>query len=454
MRPIDLPRTSGFRLGLLFLALFSAASLGIFGFLYVQNRQFQIANIDDWILRESRAPFVAPLPEVRQAFDRHAQSSGGQLTRVFALYGPDGQVLAGDRLPMPRPVAVLDQPFFFDLRVGPAMRHYRGIAHRYAGGEVALMAQDLHDTREMDEAFLLTVLWGGLLTGLLGIAGAVIVGIGTVRRFDAVAQAIQQIVRGDFSRRLPTHGNSGDLDRLAHVVNGMLSDIERLMHDVKGVCDGIAHDLRTPLTRILAGLERSQRQSRTSEEHVLVIDEAIGELRDVLRTFSAMLRIAELEDGARRAGFAQVDLARIVEDAVEFYEPAAEDREIALRLHGPEAGADGLLTMPGDPSLIFDAVSNLIDNAIKFTPMGGQVDVSLRLRAGRIEIGVSDTGCGIPEAERDAVFQRFYRADHSRKTPGNGLGLTLVQAIAKLHHMEIAISPRDPGTGIVLSYAT
>jgi signal transduction histidine kinase len=171
-------------------------------------------------------------------------------------------------------------------------------------------------------------------------------------------------------------------------------------------------------------------------------------LRDVLRTFSAMLRIAELEDGARRAGFAQADLARIVEDAVEFYEPAAEDREIGLHLHLP---AD-LLTMPGDPSLLFDALGNLIDNAIKFTPTGGQVDVSLGLRAGRIEIGVSDTGCGIPEAEREAVFQRFYRADHSRNTPGNGLGLTLVQAIAWLHHMEIAIERRDPGTAIVLSY--
>jgi signal transduction histidine kinase len=451
MRPIDLPRTSGFRLGLLFLALFGAASLGMFSFLYVQNRQFQIASIDDWIWRESRAPFAAPLPEVRQQFADHARRSTGRLMRVFALYGPGGQWLAGDRLPMPQPVPVVDQPFFFDLALGKAKRHYRGMVHRYATGEVALMAQDLHDTRELDEAFLLTVLWGGLLTGLLGIAGAVIVGMGTVRRFDAVAQAIQQIVRGDLSRRLPTHGTSGDLDRLAHVVNGMLSDIERLMHDVKGVCDGIAHDLRTPLTRILAGLERSQRQSRTGEEHALAIDEAIGELRDVLRTFSAMLRIAELEDGARRAGFTQVDLARIVEDAVEFYEPAAEDREIALHLHLPAVERP---TMPGDRSLIFDAVSNLIDNAIKFTPMGGQVDVALGLGAGRIEIAVSDTGCGIPEAEREAVFQRFYRADHSRNAPGNGLGLTLVQAIARLHHMEIAILPRDPGTAIMLSYCT
>lgn len=452
MRPIDLPRTSGFRLGLLFLALFGVASLGMFGFLYIQNKEFQIANIDDWIWRESRAPFAAPVTEVRQDFEHHAQRSAGRLTRVFTLYGADGRWLAGDTLPMPRPVPLLDQPFFFDLSVGEARLHYRGMAHRYAGGEVALLAQDLHETRELDEAFLLTVMWGGLLTCLLGIAGAVIVGMGTVRRFDAVAQAIQQIVRGDLSRRLPTQGTSGDLDRLADVVNGMLSDIERLMHDVKGVCDGIAHDLRTPLTRILAGLERSQRQSRTREDHALAIDEAIAELRDVLRTFSAMLRIAELEDGARRAGFTQVDLAQIVEDAVEFYEPAAEDREIALRLHLPETVSDVAFAMPGDPSLMFDALGNLIDNAIKFTPTGGRVDVSLGVRAGRIEIGVSDTGCGIPEAEREAVFQRFYRADHSRNRPGNGLGLTLVQAIAWLHHMEIAIESREPGTAVILSY--
>jgi hypothetical protein len=186
----------------------------------------------------SRAPFAAPPEEVRQDFDQHARRGAGRFTRVFALYGADGQWWAGDRLPMPRPVPALDQPFFFDLKVGNATLHYRGMAHRYGGGEIALLAQDLHETRELDEAFVLTVLWGGLLTCLLGMAGAAIVGMGTVRRFDAVAQAIQQIVRGDLSRRLPTHGTSGDLDRLAHVVNGMLSDIERLMHDMRASATG------------------------------------------------------------------------------------------------------------------------------------------------------------------------------------------------------------------------
>lgn len=447
MRLNDLPRTSGFRLAVLFMVLFTAASACLFGFLYVQTQRFQTANIDDWLTREASAPFAMPMSDVARQFDAHAQGKARRFDQIFSLYAPDGAHLAGDDLPAPAVVPVVDRPFPFSVDRAGNHWHFRGIAHRFAGGQTAIIAQNLHEAREFDETFLQVALLGGLLTIVLGLAGATVVGLGTVRRFDAVARAIQDIVRGDLSRRLPTLGTASDLDRLVHVVNGMLDDIERLMHEVKGVCDGIAHDLRTPLTRILAGLERSQRRAQTREDHAEAIEDAIAELRSVLRTFSAMLRIAELEDGARRAGFRELDLVTIARDVLDFFEPAAEDRSIALTL---AYAGEGPLPLPGEASLIFDALANLIDNAIKFTPEGGAVTLSLDGRAGCVDIAVTDNGCGIPPAEREAVFARFYRSEQSRNTPGNGLGLALVAAIARLHNLETSIEAREPGTRISL----
>src|SRR4029077_1758243 len=168
--------------------------------------------------------------------------------------------------------------------------------------------------------------WGTLLALAAGLGGAVVTGVGTLRRIDAVSGAIERIVSGNLSERLPTRGKVGDLDRLVHAVNGMLDDIERLMHEVKGVSDGIAHDLRTPLTRLLAGLERASRRAASVDEFAAAIDEAIIETKAVLSTFGAMLRISEVEDGARRTGFTTLDLAALAADVTEFYEPLAEGK--------------------------------------------------------------------------------------------------------------------------------
>lgn len=447
MRLVDLPRTGSFRLALLFLTLFGVASAVLFGFLYLQTERFLLAGIDNWLEREAPARFDADLPEVRRLFTLHAADNRGNMERIFVLYAPEGRRLAGDPLPLPDTLETSGKPFFMTARRGSKVLRYRGVARRYPSGEVAIIAENLHESREFDEAFISTAAWGALITAVLGLGGATIVGLGAVRRFDAVADAIQEIVRGDLSRRLPARGTSGDLDRLVHVVNGMLDDIERLMQDVKGVCDGIAHDLRTPLTRILAGLERSQRRAETREDYALAVDDAIVELRGVLRTFTAMLRIAELEDGARRSGFSQVDLPLILADVVDYYDPAAEEKGLTLTT---AFDTEGRCTLNGDASLLFEAFANLIDNAIKFTPAGGHVVVELKYRAGGLEVAVRDTGCGIPAEEREAVFQRFYRAEHSRSSPGNGLGLTLVKAIAHLHNMTVRIDALTPGARVAL----
>ena len=287
------------------------------------------------------------------------------------------------------------------------------------------------------------------LTLLMGLAGAALIGRRAVQRLDAITGAIQSIVSGDLSQRLPQRRDSAsdDLDRLVAVVNGMLDDIERLMHEVKGACDGIAHDLRTPLARLLAGLERAQRRAGSVADYQAVVTAAIEETQSLLTTFNAMLRISEVEDGARRAGFGTVDLAAIADDAVEFYEPSADDKQIALAYIRPPGLA---WTMRGDPSLLFEAVANLIDNAIKFTPAGGRIAVTLSQQPDGLRIDVSDSGPGIASSEREAVFLRFHRSESSRHLPGNGLGLSLVAAVARLHGLQIAILDSAQGCHIAL----
>src|SRR6185312_8796357 len=187
--------------------------------------------------------------------------------------------------------------------------------------------------------------------------------------------------------RLPTRRGAGDLDRLVYLVNGMLDDIERLMSEVKGVTDDIAHDLRTPLTRLLGGLEPARRRPTSSEEYAHAVAEAIAETKAVLGTFSALLRIAEVEDVARRAGFQRIDLGMIAADVVEFHAPVAEERGVQLSF---DTDAPSLTQMSGDPSLMFEAISNLVDNAIKFSPTGGCVRVRTFSTKGRIGVVVSD----------------------------------------------------------------
>lgn len=452
MRLTDLPRTTSFRLALLFLVLFGAASLVLFAFLFGQTNGYLVSMTDNWLNREQVGFAQLDQQAFLERLAAHVTSDPGA-ERPFTLFNSTGHQAAGTPLPLPIAElanAPLGRPFEFTLTQNGAQLRYRGLARRMPSGDLLLIAENMADARHFDEILIHALVWGGLVTCLLGLVGAAIAGVDAVRRIDAVTHATQRIISGDLSQRLPTHGRSGDLDRLIHVINGMLEEIERLMQEVKGVCDSIAHDLRTPLTRLLGGLERTRRRATSPEDYAEAVDDAIVETRGLLRTFTAMLRISEVESGARRAGFTSVDLAQVVTDAVEFYEPMAEEKGIKLQLES----ADGAAVMPGDPSLLFEAVGNLVDNAIKFTPSGGGVAVRVFAEAGRLGIEVSDTGPGIPREERESVSRRFYRAEESRNTPGTGLGLALVAAVARLHGMDLVIADANPGCRITLARLT
>jgi signal transduction histidine kinase len=445
----DIPRTTSFRLALLFLGVFGAASLSLFGFVYWQTAGYLAHGVDDWLAREMGSRVAADPAELnRQIAGRMILDPGGR--RPFALFDATGHWIAGSVTTLPSPLPAMDRVFDFTLQRAAELVAFRGIAHRLPSGDIFMAAQDMRESAEFRDHLLEAMASSGLVVLVLGLTGAAMIGAVAVGRIDRVTQAIERIVNGDLSERLPSGGTDGDLNRLIQIVNRMLDEIERLMHEVKGVTDDIAHDLRTPLTRLVAGLERARRRASTVEEYADAVDEAIIESKGILATFGALLRIAEVEAGARRAGFTMVDLNTLAGDVIDFYEPLAERKGITLALETAGAPAE----MPGDPSLLFEAIGNLVDNAIKYTPPGGRVTLRVFGVDDRPGIEVSDTGPGIPETERDEVLRRFHRIEKCRNTPGSGLGLSLVAAVARLHGLPLAIEDATPGCRVTMRHGT
>src|SRR4029077_3765519 len=269
----------------------------------------------------------------------------------------------------------------------------------------------------------------------LSLAVGVFLSLRAQRRIEEVNSKIQRVVAGELRERLPARGTNDPFDKLAALVNGMLDEIEVLVRRLAGVGDDIAHDLRTPLTRVRVSLERARLKAGSLDELRASVDKAIVGLDQSLAIITALLRIAEIEHSRQVDGFRDVALAELVREVGDLYEPIAEDKKVDFAVKAKE---DAIVH--GDRDLLFEAVANLVDNAVKFTPQGGRVELALLRREGETVIRVRDTGPGIPEIEREAVTKRFYRSDKSRRTEGLGLGLSLVAAIVKLHGFEFAIA--------------
>ena len=262
---------------------------------------------------------------------------------------------------------------------------------------------------------------------------------------DEFNALVRRIVAGDLRQRLRTQGLDHPFDKLAETANGMLDEIEALVREMAGVGNEIAHDLRTPLTRVRLGLERGRANAKSLEELQAATDRAIGGVDQSLTIITKLLRIAEIEHGGRLNELDNVALADLVREVGDLYEPIAEDKHITLCVV-----AEDDATVRGDRNLLLEAVANLVDNAVKFTPAGGSVDLALVPGKNEAIVRVSDSGPGIREDEREAVIRRFYRSDKSRTTFGFGLGLSLVSAIVKLHGFRLTIAT---GPGCVAEIA-
>ena len=264
-------------------------------------------------------------------------------------------------------------------------------------------------------------------------------------RINSIRQTVSAIIHGDLKHRLPTHLSDDELNTLSLTINGMLEQIELLVHGVRNVSNSIAHDLRTPLAELRSRLEELALMRPPPEAAFAEIDGAVQDVDRVIRIFDALLRLAEIDAGMRRSGFVTVDVADLAANAVEFYAPAAELKNIKMTLHAAEPSKVG-----GDPVLLAQALSNLIDNALKYAPENGAITVDVRRHSGGVRIEVGDDGPGIADAEKQKVVERFYRGDASRGTPGVGLGLSLVQAVAKLHGSAVELTDGHPGLRVAL----
>ncbi|MBO0737172.1 MAG: HAMP domain-containing histidine kinase [Alphaproteobacteria bacterium] len=292
----------------------------------------------------------------------------------------------------------------------------------------------------------------GLGTGaglflLLATAAGISTSRRSVARIEAINSSSRKIMRAGLGERIPVRGTGDEWDGLAENLNSMLDRIEELVETNKQVSDNIAHDLRTPLARMRGRLERACNQELDLRQYRSLVNNTIAELDEILRTFSSLLRISRIEASERLAGFRPLDLSGLTREVVELFEPSAEEKAIELKLSETRP-----IYVVGDRDLLFDAVSNLIDNAIKHGSKKSKVGIAVRCGGEGPVLSIADRGPGIPVEERNNVFKRFYRLERSRKGPGNGLGLSLVAAVAHLHDARIELADNAPGLRIALHF--
>ena len=310
-----------------------------------------------------------------------------------------------------------------------------------AGGYHLLVGRDMARFLPLERRFT----WGlaatvGFVT-LFGVGGGILIRRELLAKVDTIRQTVSAIMQGDLRHRLPVQQAGDELDTLSRTINGMLDHIEHLVRGIAGVSNSIAHDLRTPLAELRSRLEVLTLTRPSTAETFAEIEGAVADVDRVIRIFNALLRLAEIDTGARRSGFVRLDAATVAAEVVEFYEPAAELKGVAFSFERV-----GEVPIAGDPVLLAQAVSNLIDNSLKYVGESGAIDVHVERRAdGAVEIAVADDGPGISDADRPNAVDRFFRGDASRGTPGVGLGLSIVDAVARLHGGVLQLTDNRPG---------
>ncbi|MFZ2007227.1 MAG: HAMP domain-containing sensor histidine kinase [Stellaceae bacterium] len=441
-----LVKTHAFRLASLYFVVFAVSVLGVLVFVYWMSA--------DFVERQTQATLDA---EIAGLAEQYAQRGISGLVQIVAarsagdrgdgmLYlvtDSSGHPLAGNITGWPEGTPVAAGPIAFNVQMKvkgtTQTRPAQGALIVIPDGYRLLVARDISDAALYRERIKMTLLWSGLVALVVGLIGGAVMSRNLLRRVEQVNRTAERVMGGNLSDRVPLRGSRDEFDQLAANLNNMLEQIERLMAGMREVSDNIAHDLRTPLARLRARLELSLIGAHDGTQ-TEAVRAAIDEADRLLATFNALLNIAEAESGARRNAAEPLDLAQTARAAAELYEPVAEEKGCALKLD-VEPG----IMIRGDRHLLSQAVANLLDNALKYG--GGEVLLSAHQQNGRAALEVCDTGPGIPEEEREAVFDRFVRLEPSRSTPGNGLGLSLVRAVARLHNGTVALGEVYPGSG-------
>ncbi|MBT5564314.1 MAG: HAMP domain-containing histidine kinase [Rhodospirillaceae bacterium] len=443
-----LVKTTTFRFALLYTAVFAGSVGALFVFVFINTSVFaeqqteaaieaEVKGFQDTFRREGVGGLVNAID---RRIDPNTRTDG-----IYILTNPNQQRIAGNLTAWPDDIRADDLWINFsivDLQAAePGLADVRGLQFLIPGGYRLMVGRDIREARAFRSQLLRSLNIGLGITVALGVLGGLLFSRSIMGRVEKITQTCRRIMRGDLSQRIDSTGQSDELSRLSASVNEMLDQIERLMNGMREVSDNVAHDLRTPLNRLRVRLEIAA-NSATDEKEKEELEEAIADADGLLATFSSLLRIARAEASLRRS-FGSLDLGLIVEDVVDLYQPLAEEKGVEF-----SSTIDFSVKGWGDPNLVAQALANLADNAVKYTPSGGRVSISVKDESGSATMEIADSGPGIPTSHHGKVFERLYRLDNSRSTPGSGLGLSLVRAVARSHGLSVTLSDNAPGLAV------
>jgi signal transduction histidine kinase len=441
-------RTAAFRLALGFALALTGSTAAIFTYVYVETAQLEAARKSSYLELEVRETMDVPkaemLDRVRTRMARDLRHNS-----VEALFDSQGASIAGNlaTLPADMPIdglahRVMTLPLDSNE---PDRKEVLLVAGRRPDGTVLALGHDLDDLIALQQVVREGLARGMIPAVLLSLLFGAFFAFRAVARIKTLERTIGRVMAGDLHERLPVRGSGDDLDSLTVRINAMLDEIVNLIEEIRAVGDNIAHDLRTPLSVMQARLERALAESDPEILHAIV-GKSLADLGRTHATITSLLRIAEIESSRRLQCVGEADLGEIAREVHELYEPLAAEKHVDFTVSGA-----GAATVTGDRDMLIEALANLVDNAIKYTPKGGKVRIELEREPGGPLLRVTDTGFGIPATERSKVTQRYYRSDKSPNARGSGLGLSLVAAIAKLHGFSLRIADVEHGASVELA---
>jgi signal transduction histidine kinase len=447
--------SSTFKLALIAIGTFGVIVSAIFSYVYLSTSSYVRSRSDRAIMAEylslqdvyTRSGRDGLIVLIRQ---RIADRSFAD--NVYLLVDPSFVPLGGNLRAWPSTVTAARG--WTEFRAGEPLPGatgrplLRAMVETFPRGDRLLVGRDISELDSFSDQIKTAVISGIALIFVIAGVASILITRRTVGRIEQINATSRAIMQSGLDQRIPLRGTHDEWDRVAENLNLMLDRNETLMGEIKQVSDNVAHDLRTPLTRMRGRLEKAYHGRRSGEDDQSLIGDTIADLDAVLRIFSSLTRIAQIETQARKGGFRSVNLVEIAGEVVELYDAAAEPDGTRLTIVG-----DREVLVTGDRDLIFDAIANLVDNAIKHGRAGGQVIVANENTESGPVISIADDGPGIPAGEHEHVFKRFYRLEHSRYTPGNGLGLSLVAAVARLHGARIEMLDNAPGLKLKLWFS-
>ena len=444
---MSLWRSTIFRLLMIYALVFAGSVLGLVWVNYCSSANYTATQADyniNWQFQ-----YFAALPRnlMLEQIDARIRTTIHRPVNYYGVFAPDGQYLKGDIAVRPAVVepngdGVWFRPQLTSLKI-ERPQYMRTKATRLADGDVLVIARDVDEMTRLRDYMLGGIAWSGAIALLGGLGFGVLCSAVQLRRIKEMRRLANLIAQGNLNTRLPERGGD-ELAWLSQIVNHMLDEISRLMNEVKSACDGIAHDLRTPLIHIRSLLARIE-PTALRDADAQRVQLAAQETDEVLKRFAAILRISEIEALHRRAEFSDTDMCALCQQIGELYAPVAAARSVELKLD-----LQPVLHVRADYPLMYEALVNIVDNAIKFAPEDGTVVIAVSQCAEGPRITVRDDGPGIRREEKLAVLQRFYRSERTRDTPGSGLGLSVVQAVARLHDFRLALEDANPGTCVAL----